>query len=237
MILDCDYAKAPEYPSPAPTDDVRDVLEYVFARPEQFNLDKVTLGGFSAGAAMALGVSAVLGKEAREGKHLGKQRSTPTHEHPIKAIIAFYPPTEWDSRPEVKIPPGVPGMALPNDVTSLFDAAYFYPTGPLTKQEDEERKKQQVHSALLTPRWADPRDLPKTIGLITCEYDTLTVEAENLRAQLVKPEYGKQVSGWTAKGVAHAWDLMVLPGQPGFEERQKAYNLTAEIIAKVGGHA
>ena len=235
VVLDCDYVKAPENPSPAPTDDVRDVVEYVFARPEEFNLDKVTMGGFSAGANMSLGVSAVLGKEAREGKLLGKQRSTSSPEHPIKALIAFYPPTEWDSRPDIKLPPGAPGIPLPRTITNLFDGAYFYPPGPLTKEEDDQRKERQRQTALFTPRWADPRDLPRTIGLITCEYDPLCAEAENLRAELTKPEHGKEVKGWMVKGVGHAWDVLAFSGQPGFEEKTKAHDLAAEIIAKVGG--
>lgn len=238
VILDCDYAKAPENPSPAPTDDVRDVLEYVFARPTEFDLSRVTVGGFSAGANMSLGVCATVGKEVREGKPFGKQPSDSSLEHPIKAIIAFYPPTEWESRVDVPVPPGVPGMPLPRSITDTFDGAYFYPPGPLTAEEDAQRKERQLHTPLFTPRYADPRDLPKIITLVTCEYDTLTAEAENLRAELKKPEYGKEVNGWVTREVAHAWDVSTtLPGQPGYEQRQKAYDLAAKTIAKVGGIA
>lgn len=234
VILDCDYAKAPEYPSPAQTDDARDVLEYVFSRPEEFNLDRVTLGGFSGGATLALGVGVAVGKEVREGKPFGGQS---LQGHPIKAIVAFYPPTEWDSRPEVQLPPGVtiPGVNSPKSITDILGAAYFFPPGPLTKEEEAKRKEERLRSPLLTPRWADPRDFPKEICLITCEYDPRTVESEKLRAELTKAEYGKEVSGWITKMVSHAWDVAVIPDQPGFEEREKAYDLAARIIAKVGG--
>lgn len=233
VILDCDYAKSPEYPSPAATDDVRDVLEYAFARPEEFDLDRVTVGGFSAGATMSLGVCAAIGKEVRAGKPLGKQ--TLTSEHPVKAIIAFYPSVEWGSRPEVQVPAGVPGLAVPQSLIDTFAAAYFYPPGPLSEEEDMQRKDRQLHDPLLTPRWADPHNFPKSITLVTCEYDPLTAEAEDLRGEVMKPEYGKQVTGWMVKNVAHAWDVLVLPGQTGYEERLKAYDLAAKVIAKAGG--
>lgn len=234
VILDCDYAKAPEYPSPAPTDDVRDVIEYVFARPQEFDLQKVTVGGFSAGANMAMGIAATVGKEVKEGKPFGGLQ---TKEHPFKAVVAFYPPTEWDSRPDANPPPGVvvPGVRLDMSLVKTFDAAYFYPPKPLSVEEDAQRKERQLHTPLFTPRWANPVDFPKNMYLVTCEYDTLAEEAENLRVELKKPEYKKEVTGWNVKGVAHAWDTLVLPGQPGFEERQKAYDLAAEVIAKAGG--
>ncbi|KIM23798.1 hypothetical protein M408DRAFT_76966 [Serendipita vermifera MAFF 305830] len=235
LVLDCDYAKAPECPSPAATDDVRDVLEFVFSLPEKYDLNRVTIGGFSAGASMALGISAIVGAEAKDGKPLGK-RSSVLSSHPIKAVIAFYPPTERALRPEVHIPPGVtfPGIVTPKFFTDVFAAAYFYPPTPLTEEERAQRIEKLLQSPLHTPRWANPRDFPKIIGLITCEYDNLSVEAEKLRAELMKDEYEKDVKGWMAKGVGHGWDVMVLPGQPGFEERQKSYDLAAEIIAQVG---
>jgi acetyl esterase/lipase len=237
VILDCDYAKAPENPYPAATDDARDVLEYVFAHPEVYDLSRVTMGGSSAGANIAMGISATIGKEAREGKGPLKQSTGHPTDHPIKGLFALYPPTEYDSRPDMTPPPDVhpPGVALPKHLTDTFDGAYLFPSGPLSTEEAAKRKQEQLQTPLITPRWADIRDFPRIIGLITCEYDPLVVEAENWRAELMKKESGKDVSGWIVKNVAHGWDNLVLPGQPGYEERQKAYDLLAEVIAKSGG--
>jgi acetyl esterase/lipase len=66
VIFDCDHAKAPEYPCPAAMDDVRDVLDCVFRHPEIYDLQRVTIEGFSAGACMALGTSVQVGSELRK---------------------------------------------------------------------------------------------------------------------------------------------------------------------------
>lgn len=237
VILDCDYAKAPEDPYPAATDDARDVLDYVFAHPEVYDLSRVTVGGSSAGGNLAMGISATVGKEAREGKCMPEQSTGHPTDHPIKGLFAFYPPTEYDSRPDMNPPPGVhaPGMARPKSLGDTFTTAYFFPSGPLSTEEDAKRKQEQLQIPLVAPRWADIRDFPRIIGLVTCEYDPLTVETENLRAELMKKESGKDVSGWLVKNVRHGWDFYVLPGQPGYEERQKAYDLLAGFIANSGG--
>jgi acetyl esterase/lipase len=237
VILDCDYAKAPENPCPAATDDVRDVLEYVFGRPEVFDLNKITTGGFSSGGNLALGMSVTLGKEASEGRMPFPVPPSRENNHPIKAVIAFYPSTDWEPDSDCGPPSGTnaPGLPISKDLIATFFSAYFYPPGPLTKEEDAKRKEQQMRTPLYTPRWAEPQYFPKLVGLITCEYDPLTLGTEGLRVDLMKEGDAIEVSGWKVKGVQHAWNNVVLPGQIGFEETKKAYDLAAMIIAKAGG--
>lgn len=77
VVLDSDYAKGPKYPYPAAIDDALDVFAYVTSRPDLFDLSKITVGGFSAGANIAIQSALRLAGE----------------EFPVKAIVAWYPPT------------------------------------------------------------------------------------------------------------------------------------------------
>jgi acetyl esterase/lipase len=114
-ILDC-YAKSPEWPCPADTEDARDVYQWVLQNPALFDKERITLGGFSAGATVALGLSLAIGAEARQ-RLLDSSERTKTFVHPIRGVFAMYPVVTWEgSRSEVTIPPEArnkPGVLLP----------------------------------------------------------------------------------------------------------------------------
>jgi acetyl esterase/lipase len=63
-ILDCDYAKLLEWLCLADTEDAPDVYEWALQNPTLFEKEKITVGGFSAGATLALGLSVAVGTEA-----------------------------------------------------------------------------------------------------------------------------------------------------------------------------
>ena len=191
-ILDCDYAKAPECPCPAATDDARDVLEYVFAHPEVYDISRVTLGGFSAGGSMSLGLSATIGKEVRSGTW-----SYPTTGHPIKAVVAFYPVAKWWETPIApKETAGLRqwlGGMFPKDLESIFRGSYFFTpklNHPKTSEEDETRILGLMRQPLHSPGYAEAKNFPDDVVIYTCESDHLTREAENLRQKL-QAEKGK----------------------------------------------
>src|SRR5258708_8970586 len=76
IILDSDYPHAPEHPFPAPIEDIASLVAYVQAHPDLYDPTKLLIGGFSAGANIALGVSVFLGEEAnRTGKQHPLQRT------------------------------------------------------------------------------------------------------------------------------------------------------------------
>ncbi|KAG8815033.1 hypothetical protein FRC19_001316 [Serendipita sp. 401] len=236
-ILDCDYAKAPEYPCPAAPDDARDAIDYVFRNPRLYDLNKVTLGGFSAGANLAMGLSVDLGNQAHKGvSPYGDGKS-----HPIPAVIAFYPVAKWVSeRVDVPVPPGPqtwPGIPLPKEVTDIFDDSYWFSpvlNDPPTAEEDRARVKAWMQMPLYSPACADSKEFPRYIELVTCEYDHLSIEGEKLREALSK-DMTKQVYGRRIDGVGHSWDLVTAPGQTGYKERCEMYDIAARIIARVGG--
>jgi acetyl esterase/lipase len=236
-IFDCDYAKAPEHPCPASTDDARDVLNYVFQHSQIYDMQRVTIGGFSAGACIALGISAEVGSEVRQStwKHPLPESSG----HSIGAVIAVYPlTTPGKVRPAPPIPGGTkyPGLVLTKKIVDVFDAAYFFPPSHISPSSpvDTQRVKALQQQPLISPGEADPKDISETVVLITAEYDTLAQEGEELRQKL-KTAPGKMIYGWSTPKAAHNWDLVVLPGDYGFEERVQAYDLAAKVIARVGG--
>ncbi|EXJ78016.1 hypothetical protein A1O3_09175 [Capronia epimyces CBS 606.96] len=59
VVFDADYRKAPEHPFPAAYYDAQDVLSYIQNHSSDFDVSRLTIGGFSAGAnlAMALAVT------------------------------------------------------------------------------------------------------------------------------------------------------------------------------------
>ncbi|CAG7849644.1 SubName: Full=Related to similarity to carboxylic ester hydrolases-Aspergillus niger {ECO:0000313/EMBL:CCA71315.1}; {ECO:0000313/EMBL:CCA71315.1}; {ECO:0000313/EMBL:CCA71315.1} [Serendipita indica DSM 11827] len=234
-ILDCDYAKGPEYVCPAATDDARDVLEYVFMHPEVYDISRVTLGGFSAGGAISLGLSVTIGKEVRTGTW-----SHPTTGHPIKTVVAFYPVAKWWETPiapreTAGLRQWLGGM-FPKDLESIFRNSYFFTpklNHPKTSEEDDRRVIALMRQPLHSPGYGETKDFPDDIVIYTCENDHLTREAENLRQKLQAG--GKRVYGELVMGVYHSWDLEVRPGDVGYVERQKAYDVSAKAIARAGG--
>jgi acetyl esterase/lipase len=79
IVVDADYAKGPEDPHPAAIDDALDVLAFVASKPDLFDLDRVAVGGYSAGGNVAMLAALSL----PEGTAFS-----------IKAIIAWYAPTD-----------------------------------------------------------------------------------------------------------------------------------------------
>ncbi|KAK0533612.1 hypothetical protein OC835_002968 [Tilletia horrida] len=62
--IDADYRHAPAHPFPAPIDDIIEVVKWVQAQPDRFDVDRIVLSGFSAGGNIVMGAAAVLAREA-----------------------------------------------------------------------------------------------------------------------------------------------------------------------------
>jgi len=74
-VLDVSYRLAPEHPFPAACKDAEDAVRYVLADLEKYDKNHISVSGFSAGGALALGLC-------------GHVFSQGTFEH----VLAFYPP-------------------------------------------------------------------------------------------------------------------------------------------------
>ena len=250
-LLDCDYAKSPEWPCPADTEDARDVYEWVLNNPELFDKGRITLGGFSAGATIALGLSIVLGEETRlkAQVNIGEKDmplATP-FTHPIKAVFAVYPVATWEgSRSTVTVPPeskSKPGYLLPVWFSKIITTAHlFSPVHPskLTPAEEQARKEELIQRPVVSPARAGViEDFSPIIVLITAEFDHLTRDTEALRERLRNEggDAGVKVHGKMVKGVGHGWDVDVKRGQFGHKERIEVYDIGARMIARAGGQA
>jgi len=220
VILDSDYPHAPEYSFPAPIEDVASLVTYVQAHPDLYDPNKLLIGGFSAGANIALGVSTFLGDEAiRTGKP-----------HPFQGVVAFYPPVNLARRrldPEIVPPPHpIPGTLITKHMSSLFDACYFFDS------PDPEGDK---HKPCASPIFADVGTFPSKVLLITCEYDNLQPSGEKFREKLKNEGSGKMdVRGRGVEGVGHGWDSMIRKeGDPGWKERTEMYDEVAKLVHDV----
>ena len=131
-VIDADYAKAPTYPYPAAVDDALNVLAWVASQPHQFDLSKVTVGGFSSGGNIALLAATRLGRGGKDA---------------VKGVVCWYPPTDMRREgvveEEKKVRPGMkwlhakvrmtylpPGVDRASSRVSplMADSALFPPT-------------------------------------------------------------------------------------------------------------
>ncbi|KAG8806597.1 hypothetical protein FRC19_007149 [Serendipita sp. 401] len=238
-ILDCDYAKSPEYPCPMDAEDARDVYDYVLQNPDLYDPNKITVGGFSAGGSIALGLSVEVGHEARMR---ARSEGVPDEKfvHPIRAVFSVYPVATWEGpREVVRVPKEVkelPGMVLPLWFSKYITNAHLFPpkrnTG-LSWEEEKRRKEELVHRPIVSTLNADPEDFSPIVTIYTAQYDHLMRGAEELRTKL-KEESRVRVFGRKVMGVGHGWDQLVKKGQFGYAERDETYDGGARLIAMAG---
>ncbi|CRG91026.1 hypothetical protein PISL3812_08074 [Talaromyces islandicus] len=207
FVLDADYRKAPETPFPGPLNDVEDVLKWVAAQPERFDLSRVAVSGFSAGGNLALVVATALRKQTSLAKLIN-----------IPVVIAVYPVTDLSIPPEAKKAPH-PRRPIPPVLAHVFNASYL-PDAELEKD------------ARVSPSLADVADFPSVVVIITADGDSLAPEAIALAERLEEDKTRKVVSR-TLTGVGHAFDKGVVEGTHEWEQREEAYVLAVESLKDV----
>ncbi|TKY84714.1 hypothetical protein EX895_005794 [Sporisorium graminicola] len=155
VLIDADYRKAPEHPFPAAVHDAIDIVNYCLSQPHLYDVNRITIGGFSAGAGLALVV----------GAHFGPQR--------IAGVVALYPVTDFIIKPdEYPLPTKHhdSGIIMPGCLTTFFLDAYF------VKQEHKQHPLSSV-------KLADPASFPRLL-VVGCKADTLYTEALEFVASL-----------------------------------------------------
>ncbi len=224
------YRKAPEYPFPAASQDVEDVVQWVTAQSDErtkaFDTRKLSLGGFSAGASLTLSLSARMGRRSAE-----KQEK-----HPICACAALYPPAVFQLNGGKSRPAPVPasreqlrskvpyGMPLPQTVMDIFQRAYILPA---VGSEDPD----------MSPYFHDAAHFPD-VTYVTCgDGDILYSDGFDLVEKIKKEGRPGQVAEHqTIKGAMHAFDKRTFGTNERSEEmRREAYDFLFEAIRK--GHA
>lgn len=127
-----------------------------------------------------------------------------------------------------------PGILIPENVSNLFDACYWFPYSL-----DSPKVREAIQRGAVSPAVGNVEDFPTEVALITAEYDTLTIETERMRRRLLgegTPVIGTSVSGWMVEGVGHGWDQQTRHGQRGFKEKLEAYDLAAQVIRRSTPH-
>lgn len=204
LVLDADYRKSPENPFPAAVEDVEDVLRWVEGQGQQFDLKRIALSGFSAGANLAL----VAASELKAGlKNLN-----------IRAAYTFYPGVDWTIPPESKIPEH-PIDPLPVSAQHMFADCY------VPRLEDRENPK-------ASPGRADPaKYLGTKIMLLPCSGDIFGQEAVALGQKL--KEAGVDVQVEVVRDSAHGFDKTIKPKIFNEKERDRTYALVMKSLEEV----
>ncbi|KAF7587748.1 hypothetical protein BBP40_006793 [Aspergillus hancockii] len=179
-VLDIQYRLAPEHPFPAALHDAEDAVNWILQRPEEFDLSRLAISGFSAGGNLALALSSNLFPREM-----------------FRSLLAFYPPVDLYTEPGSKTPPDPAGKPLPAALARIFDRCYI----PTSYDARDPR---------ISPYYAQADRFPDRILMVTAAYDSLASEAEALAAKIGKEPGREVVShrmqgcnhGWDKKALS-----------------------------------
>ncbi|KAH7338960.1 Alpha/Beta hydrolase protein [Rhizoctonia solani] len=203
IVLDCDYAKSPEYPFPAAPDDVRDIIAYVNTNKEgYFDTSRITIGGFSAGGTLALTAG------------VGQPSGT------LKGIISIYPSVELSLKYAIENPPVMSGGNVNSFPSSFIKMARDCYVPPGTDMQDPRLSPVNVPTSLL----------PEHILIVVCEEDALRDEAVEYGKKL-KAE-GIKVVVKEMKGIVHYWDKWAKIGEetPTGIAKRETYQAAVDML-------
>jgi len=209
-VLDCEYAKAPEYPFPHAYTDVTDILRHViFECGELYDISRLTIGGFSAGGGLAFAAS--------QNDELGRKY--------IRGIIGVYPYVDVANIPGLvpQASPGATGILLQPFHFKLFRASYARPP-------------HYASDPRISPGLMPADDLAvamkgKKVCIITGELDNLQPSAYSFVERL--RGIGVEVSYENLKDCSHSWDKANIPGSWESERKEQAYNFVFEFMKSV----
>ncbi len=222
------YRKAPEFPYPAAPQDVEDVVQWVIAqkdeRTHKLDLQKLSIGGFSAGGGLTLALAARLGKRAGQGKN------------PICAYVGLYPPTTMQlTGGKMKTPPNPPteaqlrskklnGVVLTKEIVELFNGSYILPA---VAQDDPD----------MSPLLYDAACFPDVTYIACGDGDILYGDGFDLVQKIKKQGRKEQVAEHhSIAGALHAFDKgRFITDERSAEMRRESYDFLFEGIRK--GHA
>lgn len=200
-VFDVQYRLAPENPWPAAVHDAEDVVKWVLQQSDRFDLTKISLSGFSAGANLSLVQSA-----------MNFPKDT------FRSLICFYPPTDLFTAPEEKVAktPDLSGKPIPAAMARFFDSCYL-PPGSNTQDPR------------ISPLYAPVETYPQNVLMISCACDSLCLEAEAV-ADKIEEAGGRNVVRRRMEKCDHGWDKRVKKGSVQETARDEAYDLAVQML-------
>lgn len=152
LVVSLNYRKAPLHYFPEPVYDIAAVARGVID-DEALPIDrmKIVIGGFSAGANLALGASQL-----------------PELSGLIKAAVIFYPIVDFSHPQDYKLKMR-PYRDGPKD--NLADSGYWFDWGYVAAGQNR-------RDPLLSPYYAKKGHLPQWISVVAAQYDMLCLEAQ-----------------------------------------------------------
>ena len=178
VVVNVDYAVAPQHPFPAPVDQAFDVVRWV-AGHDDWNGRRLTVGGQSAGGALAAAV-------ARLALEQGGPR--------IALQVLHYPPLDL-ATPAAEKKAAVAKPVLRPWMGEVFDGAYVPDVAA------------RAHRLVSPAGSADTADLTGIAPalVITAEYDRLNAEGVRYAHRL--DEAGALVGHHDVRGADHGYDV------------------------------
>ena len=180
IVVSLQYRLAPSYPFPVPVDDCTELLLAVLSDSDlPIDRNRVAVAGGSAGGSLALAAS-----------------QNPRLRSQIKAIVAFYPATDFsrqfagDYRDK---PAGPDGKGARRDGLRSIDLIAEWAYVPHGQDRTDPR---------LSPVFADPATLPRHIYFLAAQYDKLCQEAFAMARRLSGGgETLKEEEDWEVRGI------------------------------------
>ena len=188
LIVSLDYSKAPLHPFPIAVFDIAALANAVLTDVSlPIDTNGVVIGGFSAGANLALCASQLPGLKGN-----------------IKAALTFYPIVDWSHPPDVKLD-SRPYKGGPKD--SLESSSYWFDWAYVSPGQNR-------RDPLLSPCYARKEDLPPWIYVIGAQWDILRLESQDMIHELAglrgledqEQDFEEGTYKWTlAKGCSHGF--------------------------------
>lgn len=211
-VIDVQYRLAPEYPFPAAFQDAEDVVKWVRSQPERFDIDCLSLSGFSAGANIALALSsssAIFSQQQESGKR-----------DVFRAVLSFYGPTDMALETPFK-PIADPSNWIMRKIFPGFSRLCHKCLNPGIVNPEDPR---------MSPMFADPHNFPDNVLIITAAQCAFAIEGEKLAEKLEGA--GKYVECRRMEGCAHGWDKEAVRGTSQCVAKDEAYAMAVDILQR-----
>lgn len=207
VVINTDYVLTPRYRFPAPVEQIYDILQWVSAQQDDWDGDRLCVGGQSAGGNLAAAAS-----------RMALENGGP----PILLQLLHYAPLDLVTATKDKHSPlGLKAVMKPW-MGDVFDTAYI-------------PDRQQRRDRLASPAWGTNGDDLRGIApavVVTAEFDRLRGEAA-IYAEKLK-SVGALAAYHEVSGVDHGYNIMS-EAPEAVAATRTMYRILADHVAQVTG--